>query len=288
LRSLRSRSKSPNPRANNDSRRILCPLPRTHAEPLRELSRRTPGSSKDTPIRQRSLCLRPNCGVAQLDAYEAQLVAAVESKPLAPETEWIFLAVADTIDQTGAPLSLFTDLLSAFKQDCVTLRYARFSDVQDYCRRSANPIGRLVLILHGHRDDRFFEWSDAICTALQLANFWQDVGVDIRKDGRIYIPEEDWAAYAVTREMFDRESTSPELRACIQAQVERTQTFFDRGRSLPGCLPFPLRLEIRLTWLGGNAILDKIRSLEFDTLVRRPKIGTGDKIRLLAKALVDR
>ena len=230
----------------------------------------------------------PEERVARLDAYEAQLLSAVKGEQLDAATEWIFVAVADTIKKTGAPVGLFTDLLSAFKQDCVKLRYGVFAEVRDYCRRSANPVGRLVLILHGHKDEQLFDWSDAICTALQLANFWQDVGVDIRKDGRIYIPEEDWAPHGVTREMFDAETTSPELRRCIQAQVDRAQELFDQGRPLAGKLPFPLSLEIRLTWLGGATILEKIRELDYNTLAHRPVIKKTDKLALLFRAMTSR
>jgi len=227
----------------------------------------------------------PEERVARLEAYEAELGAAMAGKPLTPETEWIFLATADTIQKTGAPPSLFTDLLSAFKQDCVKLRYATFEEVLDYCRRSANPVGRLVLILHEQGSDQRFQWSDHICTALQLANFWQDVGVDIRKDGRIYIPEADWAEFGVTREMFDQSTTSPELRRCLKLQVQRAQELFDQGKPLAGQLPFPLSLEIRLTWLGGAKILEKTRQLDYNTLQERPKINKGDKLSLLLRAL---
>ncbi|WP_309399922.1 squalene synthase HpnC [Cerasicoccus maritimus] len=228
----------------------------------------------------------PEERVEQLHAYEGELLAAIDGKPLKPETEWIFIAVADTIARTGAPADLFTDLLSAFKQDCIKLRYETFVDVLDYCRRSANPVGRLVLILHNHIDEQLFEWSDNICTALQLANFWQDVGVDIRKDGRIYIPEEDWEEYGVTEEMFQAETTSPELRECIKFQVKKAQVLFDEGKPLAKELPFPLSLEIRLTWLGGVTILKKIKQLDYNTLQQRPKIQKSDKLALLARALL--
>lgn len=226
----------------------------------------------------------PEERVEQLDAYEAELIAAVNGDPLKPKTQWIFIAVADTIDRTGAPVDLFTDLLSAFKQDCTTLRYETFIDVLDYCRRSANPVGRLVLILHNHFDEQLFQWSDNICTALQLANFWQDVGVDIRKDGRIYIPMEDWDEYSVTEEMFQQESTPPELRACIEYQVKKAEVLFNEGKPLPAELPFPLSMEIRLTWLGGTRILKKIKQLDYNTLQERPKIGKPDKFALLFRA----
>ncbi|WP_309382480.1 squalene synthase HpnC [Cerasicoccus frondis] len=226
----------------------------------------------------------PEERVEQLDAYENELLAALEGKPLKRETEWIFVAVADTIQRTGAPPELFTDLLSAFKQDCVQLRYESFIDVLDYCRRSANPVGRLVLILHNHIDEQLFEWSDNICTGLQLANFWQDVGVDIRKDGRIYIPEEDWAEYDVTEDMFQQATTPPELRECIKFQVEKAGVLFAEGKPLASELPFPLSLEIRLTWLGGVTILKKIKQLEYNTLELRPKIRNADKFSILARS----
>lgn len=229
----------------------------------------------------------PSERVASLTAYEAELDRALTREPLLCEAwAWIFVALADTVRACEIPPNLLRDLLDAFRQDCVKLRYATHQEVLDYARRSANPIGRLVLIVHGHADSTWFEWSDAICTALQLANFWQDVGVDIRKDGRIYIPEEDWSTYGLRREHFDAPLAGPELRACLRCQVERTRELFAKGAPLPGALPMPLRAEIRLTWLGGQRILDKIEAQAFDTLARRPKLSKWDGLQLLAKALL--
>lgn len=226
----------------------------------------------------------PQQRVEALEAFEQQLEAAAKGQSLDPDYEWIFLALQDTIEKKQVPVQLFRDLLSAFKQDCLKLRYATHSEVLDYCRRSANPIGRLVLILHGIHNEQYFAWSDAICTGLQLANFWQDVGVDIRKDGRIYIPEEDWARHGVTREMFDHTQACDALRCCLQFQVERTQKIFDQGKPLGKKLPFPLSMEIRLTWHGGNTILKKIAAQHYDTLASRPKLRKTDVPMLMAKA----
>lgn len=229
----------------------------------------------------------PQQRVAELNRYEAELSRAFAGEPLTePDWAWIFVAVADTAKQMDVPQQLFRDLLSAFKQDCVTLRYATFDAVLDYCRRSANPVGRLVLLLHGHRDPQWFAWSDAICTALQLANFWQDVGVDIRKDGRIYLPESDWAAHGLRREHFDLPSAPPPLRRCLKAQVARTWELFREGRVLSRHLPFPLRAEIKLTWLGGQRILEKIADQDYDTLAKRPKLTKLDAPALVVKALL--
>ncbi|QYY37174.1 squalene synthase HpnC [Ruficoccus sp. ZRK36] len=230
----------------------------------------------------------PQERVTALDAYEEQLVNAAEGRAVCDEYAWIFLAVADTMKKTGAPLQLFRDLLSAFKQDCVKLRYETFDEVLDYCRRSANPVGRLVLILHGHADEQKFAWSDQICSALQLANFWQDVSIDIKKDGRVYIPLEDWATYGVTEEMFSSPPATEQFRRCMQFQVERTYAMFKEGRVLSRHLPFPLSMEIRITWLGGQTILDKIIAANYDTVSARPKINAFDKVKLLQKAAFTR
>lgn len=229
----------------------------------------------------------PQERVAELQTYAAELDRAAAGQALTePRWEWIFVAVAETLRQCDIPVQLLHDLLSAFQQDCTKLRYETFNEVLDYCRRSANPVGRLVLLVHGHRNEQWFAWSDYICTALQLANFWQDVGVDLRKDGRIYIPEEDWTAHGLQRPHFDAPQAGPELRACLRQQVERTWELFAAGRILSKHLPFPLSAEIKLTWLGGQRVLEKIAAQGYDTLSRRPKLTKWDGAALLAKALL--
>lgn len=222
--------------------------------------------------------------LAHLNAYEVEFMRAVEGKSIVgSQWQWIFLATADTIKKMDLPVQLFKDLLSAFKQDVTTLRYETFEAVLDYCRRSANPVGRLVLLLHGYQDEDRFAWSDQICTALQLANFWQDISVDIKK-GRIYIPQEDWKRFGVNESLFSREIATEAMKRCIKHQVDRTYRLFEEGRMLSRHLKFPLSLEIRLTWLGGQAILDKIIELDYDTVQQRPKINKKDKATLLLKA----
>lgn len=228
---------------------------------------------------------------ARLEALrrmDAQCVAAHAGAPLDAELAWIFLALGDTLRRFAIDPRLCLDLTSAFAQDVTKRRYADFDEVLDYCRRSANPVGRLVLLLHGYNDARRFGQSDAICTALQLANFWQDVAVDWKKDGRVYLPLEDLARFGASVEEIGRGTASPALCECIRFNVDRAQALFDAGRPLAGTLRFPLSLEIRTTWLGGVTILRKIRELGHDTVCARPRITAGDKVRLFLQALTGR
>ncbi|MCE0483693.1 MAG: squalene synthase HpnC [Methylacidiphilales bacterium] len=218
--------------------------------------------------------------LAALDDWERQLRAA----PGTPGLHFIFIALHETIRKLDLPLSLFTDLLSAFKQDVVKRRYADFAEVLDYCRRSANPVGRLVLLLHGKREEELHLLADHICTGLQLANFWQDVAVDLEKD-RIYLPEDDRKTYGVTEEVLFAHRADTAYRKLIEFQVRRTQEIFDRGAPLTKKLKGLLRLEIRLTWLGGTKILRKIEALNYDTLNHRPKLGKADMVALFFQAL---
>jgi squalene synthase HpnC len=225
--------------------------------------------------------MTPEERLAALDDWERQLLAASGTPGLHP----IFIALHDTIRRLDLPLDLFTDLLSAFKQDVVKLRYANFPEVLDYCRRSANPIGRLVLLLHGVRDERLHGRAYHICTGLQLANFWQDVGVDLKKN-RLYLPENDREKFGVTEQALFAGQADDAYRKLLRFQVGRTQEIFDQGAPLTRELRGKLRVEIRLTWLGGTTILRKIEAQDYDTLTRRPKLGKLDMAALFARALV--
>jgi phytoene synthase len=224
--------------------------------------------------------MTPEQRLAALDDWERQLCAPSGT----PGLHFIFIALHETIRELDLPMSLFTDLLSAFKQDVVKRRYANFNEVLDYCRRSANPVGRLVLLLHGKREEELHILADHICTGLQLANFWQDVGVDLEKD-RMYLPEDDRVTYGVTEaSLFDRRADD-KYRQLLAFQVARTQGIFDQGEPLTKKLRGLLRLEIRLTWLGGTTILRKIEALKYNTLNHRPTVGKADMALLFLKAL---
>lgn len=222
--------------------------------------------------------LTPDQRLLALEEWQSHL-----TKPISSSTPPTFIAVQATIQDLDLPISLFTDLISAFKQDVVKRRYANFAEVLDYCRRSANPVGRLVLLLHGHRDEHQHWMSDQICTALQLANFWQDVSVDLRKD-RIYLPQEDREAFGVTEEDLFAHRATPGFRRLMRFQVDRTQSIFDQGEPLSATLPGLLQWEIRLTWLGGASVLRKIEEQNYDTLTARPKVEKTEFATLFAQA----
>jgi squalene synthase HpnC len=225
--------------------------------------------------------MTPEERLEALDDWERQLRAPEAT----PGLHFIFVALHETIRELDLPLNLFTDLLSAFKQDVIKLRYANFAEVLDYCRRSANPIGRLVLLLHAVRDEELHLLADHICTGLQLANFWQDVGVDLEKN-RIYLPEDERAKFGVTEAKLVAREVDGAYRELLKFQVGRTQAIFDQGEALTRKLSGWLRLEIRLTWLGGTTILRKIEAQKYDTLTRRPKLGRADMVLLFFRALV--
>ena len=202
-----------------------------------------------------------------------------------PAEHPVFLALAATLSELDLPKQPFDDLLSAFLQDTEKMRYETFAEVLDYCRRSANPVGRIVLMIHGYRDEELFRYSDAICTALQLANFWQDVSVDLKKD-RVYIPEEDFKAHGYSEADLRMGVGNERFKALMKFELARTRALFDQGKPLPSRLRWPLALEIRLTWLGGMQILKLIHKLDFDTLRTRPALKKRDWIPLVARALV--
>jgi len=189
----------------------------------------------------------------------------------------IFIALHDTIGRFSLPLQLFDDLLDAFAQDVTTTRYATWAAVLDYCRRSANPVGRLVLRLSGYRDDRLDAASDAVCTALQLTNFWQDLAIDWSR-GRLYVPEEVWRAHRAEPAMLDAGRLTAEWKSALRGCGARTNALFEQGRPVCDGVTGRLRYELRATWLGGTRILDRLERSGFDVFTARPKLGTLDAL----------
>ena len=202
-----------------------------------------------------------------------------------PARHPVFLALERTLHDLELPAEPFDDLLSAFLQDTEKKSYETFDEVLDYCRRSANPVGRIVLMIHGYRDPELFRYSDAVCTALQLANFWQDVSVDLKKD-RVYIPEEDFKAHGYSEADLRMGVCNERFRSLMKFEVSRARSLFEQGKPLPGKLRWPLSLEIRLTWHGGMQILKMIHKLDFDTIRTRPSLKKRDWIPLAARALI--
>jgi squalene synthase HpnC len=191
------------------------------------------------------------------------------------DTQQIFLAVADTIQRKRLPVSLFEDLLSAFRQDVTTTRYESWDDLLDYCRRSANPVGRLVLRIADVEDDRLDAMSDAICTALQLTNFWQDLKIDFDR-GRIYLPQSEMRAHGAEPDALARGDVSAGWRRALDEAIRRTRALFTAGRPLCDAVSGRLRYELRGTWLGGTRILDRLERAGGDVVRHRPSLGAGD------------
>ena len=187
----------------------------------------------------------------------------------------IFLALGDTIRRKRLPVALFEDLLSAFAQDVTVTRYAAWDDVLDYSRRSANPVGRLVLRIAGYDEPRLDAWSDAICSALQLTNFWQDLKVDFDR-GRIYLPAEEIRGHGAEEGDLAAGRITQAWRAAMAAAVARTRALFLTGRPLCGAVAGRLKHELRATWLGGMRVLSRIERVDFDVVARRPSLGAAD------------
>lgn len=214
-----------------------------------------------------------------LDQWRRMLIEALAGRARHP----VFVALARTSSEFQLPAALFEDLLSAFAQDVTVRRYGSFEQLLDYCRRSANPIGRLVLLLFGYREEQRHRWSDDICTALQLANHWQDVAVDLDKD-RIYLPQDDLSRFALSPDDLIRHGASSGFKRLMQFEVERARAMFARGKPLCTAVSGRLGLELRSVWLGGIRILDRIERNGCDIFDNRPVITSTDKLKILLVA----
>lgn len=223
----------------------------------------------------------PEERLADLAAYQAELdrIAAGTS----PQTQ-LFQDLAGIIEHHALPIQLFRDLLDAFAQDVVKKRYADFPELLDYCRRSANPAGRLVLHLFGRTEQVHLEQSDCICSALQLINFWQDVAIDWQKQ-RIYIPQSDLLRFRITEDDIATGRWSANWAALMYFQIDRATALMQQGAPLVHALPGRLGWEIRLTVQGGLRILERLRAAHGDVFQRRPKLGKWDWTVLAARSL---
>jgi squalene synthase HpnC len=198
--------------------------------------------------------------------------------------ELIACALGHSIRSLDLPIALFDDLLSAFDQDTMTTRYASWADVFDYCRRSANPVGRLVLRIAGYRDDALDRSSDALCTALQLTNFWQDLGRDWRA-GRLYVPADEQRAHGATEAELDARPMGEAWGRVLTRCVEVTRGQFDAGRLVCDGVAGRLRLELRFTWLGGAGMLARVERQRLRLLDERPTLGAADVPRIVWRAV---
>jgi squalene synthase HpnC len=218
----------------------------------------------------------PQQSLELLDQWEAELNACYAGSPKHP----VFVALAETVKQFGIPQHEFSDLLIAFRQDQTVTRFETFDDILAYCRYSANPVGHLVLYLCGYSDAERQQLSDHTCTALQLANFWQDVFVDYGK-GRIYLPLEDLRRFGVTGEDIAGRRATPQFVAMMKFEIERAREWFARGLPLVKMVNRELAIDLKLFSRGGQEILNAIERQGYDVLRTRPQISKSRKLMLV-------
>jgi squalene synthase HpnC len=214
-----------------------------------------------------------------LDQWQRELDACYDGSPRHP----VFVALAETVRQFDIPKHEFSDLLVAFRQDQTVTRFETFDDVLAYCHYSANPVGHLVLYLCGYRDAERQRLSDYTCTALQLANFWQDVSVDYAK-GRVYLPLEDLRRFHVDETEIAQNQDTPAFRAMMKFEVERAREWFRQGLPLVGRVDRELAIDLDLFSRGGLEILNAIEQQDFAVLGNRPAISKSRKLALVAHA----
>jgi squalene synthase HpnC len=222
----------------------------------------------------------PSVALAMLNLWGRELDACYEGHARHP----VFVALAETIHECGIPKEPFADLLTAFRQDQTVTRYASMQDVLGYCRYSANPVGRLVLYVCREVNDENFHLSDATCSALQLANFWQDVRVDFAKN-RVYLPQDDMRRFGVSDETIAAGVATPEFRALLRHEVAFAHGLFEQGLPLINRVQRDLALDLDLFSRGGMEILRAIERCDYDVLSARPAISKTTKIALALRAL---
>ncbi len=220
----------------------------------------------------------PTLAMQALEWWRGELNACYEGRPGHP----VFVALRETIDKFEIPSEPFHHLLDAFVQDQTVKRFPTYADVEYYCTRSANPVGRLVLYLFGFKDAERQQLSDYTCTALQLANFWQDVTVDWQKD-RVYLPLEDMRRFGATQSQIAERRFDPAFRELMRFEVERAKGLFRQGLPLIDMVPRRLKLDLELFTRGGETILTLIERQGYDVLSRRPALSKAQKLGLIGR-----
>ena len=220
----------------------------------------------------------PRRSLELLDWWRGELHALYDGRARHP----VMIALGETVERYGIPIGPFEALISAFEQDQTVTEYLTYEQLLDYCTRSANPVGHLVLHVAGAFGPENARLSDATCTALQLANFWQDVARDLAI-GRIYLPREDRERFGVAEADLRRLRFTPEFAALMKFEVGRARALFAEGRALVPRMPRSLAVDVDLFSRGGLAILDRIEARGFDVLTARPSLGRWTKVRLLAR-----
>jgi len=277
------------PASIEEARRFCRRLARAHYENFTVLSWLTPREMRRHLAALYAYCRTvddlgdeaPGDRLALLDRFERELDAAFAGRARHP----VFVALQETIARFSLPRDPFARLIEANRIDQRQSSFATFDELRHYCEHSATPVGRLVLMLYGYRDEERFALSDATCTALQLANFWQDLRRDAAV-GRVYLPENEMAEYGVGRSDLRADRASANLRDLTRFQVDRARSYFRAGLPLIDRVRGHLRIDLALFSLGGLAILRKIERQDYDTLSRRPTLSGPEKVGLALSALL--
>lgn len=218
--------------------------------------------------------------ISALDQFRQNFSEALNHNFVSDE----FKILSDTIVRNQLNPTDFTDLISAFRQDVIKKRYDTFNELLDYCRRSANPVGRIVLNIFDIRDDKAYYYSDKICTALQLTNFYQDVENDYER-GRIYFPKDEMEHFNVDENMFEMKENNPNFSALLKHNIDRARVLFSEGKKLFPYLKGRLKLEIKWTVAGGERVLSMIERNNYKIFGNRPKLNKKDFISILLKSI---
>ena len=270
---------------SEDPRAHCRALAQSHYENFPVLSLAVPKSRRDAVAAVYAFCRAvddlgdeaPGDRLALLDAWEEDLLRVWSGEPRHP----IHRALVPVVRAHGLPPEPFRRLVRANRMDQLRNRYASFEEVREYCRHSADPVGHLVLYLYGHRDAGRQRLSDAVCTGLQLANFWQDVARDLAERNRIYLPQEDMARFGVSEADLARKGASPAVKALMAFEVARARALFAEGAPLVDTLEGRARWAVGAFIAGGLAVLDALADQGYD-YTPRPTLSSGAKRRLLA------
>jgi squalene synthase HpnC len=223
----------------------------------------------------------------RLDEFETKLDQAIAGQPDASDStpDLVLMAVAETLEKTGIPPKLLKDLLAAFRLDVTKKRYRDYRELESYCVYSANPIGRIVLLLFGFDDPKLLSLSDRICTGIQLVNHWQDIATDLSRD-RVYLPEEDLKRFNYSIDSLMERKVNDSFRSLMRFEISRTRSLFYEGRPLLDALERRLKWQVSLMWHGPMRILEKIEEVDYDIFHSRPTLAKSELIRLFLSTLV--
>lgn len=218
----------------------------------------------------------------KLNEYENDFNLSLTGKP----KNDFWLALKNTIEKFSIEEKLFLDLISAFKQDVIKNRYETFEELLDYCSRSANPVGRILLKIFNVNNIEAITASDKICTALQLTNFYQDISIDILKN-RIYLPKEKMKLFGVEEQQIKNKIADENFKRLLKTLLEETKIMFEEGKNIHRYIPINFQLQMKMTILGGEKILEKISLIDYDVFNKRPKLSKKDFAIILLNGLMN-